>query len=211
MRAVLIAGAIVLLGASDAMAGPFCLVSAYGRNCSYFMLSDCQRDARPLDGACVANNEQEPPPLASTPPSTDGRAYGDVAGSFQRGYEASQRRRFDQETRELDIERQRLENERLRLSMPPPPPKPDEQSSGLERMARYSGVLRDMPANNRILAPLELDGVATAADLERCEPVRVQINQTRMARTQADLAQISALDEVHEELPYITCVFEIPQ
>lgn len=209
MRTALVLGAIVLFGASDALAAPFCLVSAYGRNCAYYSLSSCQQAARSLDGGCVANTEQEsqPPAVVRAPPQTDGRAYGDVAGSFQQGVEAGQRRRYEQDSRELELERQRLENDRLRQTMAPAPPKPDEQPAGL---AEVFAALRDTPARNRILAPIELDGVVTAADIERCEPVRLQINQTRITRTQADLAQISALDEVSEELPYINCVYQMP-
>lgn len=100
MRSLILTAALVVLSSATAIAqsgAPFCVVSGSGRNCYYYSLSSCERAARIVDGACVANGTQTVSPQASEPPPVatvdGGRPYADFAGRFQQGLERSRAQR----------------------------------------------------------------------------------------------------------------------
>jgi hypothetical protein len=46
----------------------FCVVSRFGRNCSFFSYTQCVADAERVDGACIVEPLPEKRPLVFTPP-----------------------------------------------------------------------------------------------------------------------------------------------
>ena len=60
---------VMLLSGGAAVAGaPFCVVSSFGKQCTYYDEPFCQRTANTLHGACVINTEEAKPPSNSGPP-----------------------------------------------------------------------------------------------------------------------------------------------
>lgn len=99
---------------AGAQGAPFCVVSGAGTQCQYFTRSQCEQVARTLDGGCVANSESAGGAAASSSPNRYYIAPPDIAGRFQQGMDNARQRQFNEESRALELERQRLENENIR-------------------------------------------------------------------------------------------------
>jgi hypothetical protein len=177
--------ALAAFCAGEAIAAPFCVVSATGRQCYYYTLSECQRAARQVDGGCVANTEAppsnspaqsySPTPAPQYPSAEVTRPYADVAGSFQRGVEASRQRQYEEERRALELERMRLENERLRQSSAPAaaPPKPSE---GSDFWSIMSGSIVSDIIRREGMFPRPQPGWYDEQRLSDCEDLRFTAN-----------------------------------
>ena len=57
----------LLLDSSQAIAGPFCLVTNAGKQCNFLDIVDCQQVAARVKGTCVANSEEVQAPSGSGP------------------------------------------------------------------------------------------------------------------------------------------------
>ena len=117
MRAVTIAlGAVGLLWTGGAMAGPFCVVSAMGQNCSFMDANYCRQVASSTGGMCVANVQQTQQVPPTPPVVVPGQTYrpsqspsltslvDGVMASGQQGAEAGRRQRQAREEHQARME-----------------------------------------------------------------------------------------------------------
>lgn len=173
-RLALATCSIVFCLGAEAIAAPFCVVSSSGRQCHYYTRSTCEGLARQVDGACVANVEENDSPAASQPPPS--RSFepinpSGVLDSFNRGLDASRQRQYDQDRRALELDRMRMENDAM----------------------RNASVSNSKPLTfNEIVIQFLQDGVPQAVAetrlpqevIDRCERFREFANQNRSIEQQ---------------------------
>lgn len=164
MRSLLLSLGFVLFAAS-ASAQSFCVQGTLGPAGCFGTMSACRAQAAAVDGACYIQQQPSyttPAPYEPTP-NTGGRAYPDISGSFQRGYERARRQQDEQQLRDLEIERQRLENERIRQSI-------EANSRAQEPMSVWAMPIgRPQP------------GWYPEERVNACEPLRAIANSTKDA------------------------------
>lgn len=49
---------VVVLSAAEALAGPYCVVTSYSKQCNYFSADDCQSAADSVGGMCVVKKSK---------------------------------------------------------------------------------------------------------------------------------------------------------
>ena len=67
---VLALGAFCILAplwSSMAMAGTFCNVTSFGKQCWFYDMDSCQQEAASSGGACIINQKEARPPSGSAP------------------------------------------------------------------------------------------------------------------------------------------------